>query len=77
MLLIGITIIYNGRINKLDKNKKKGPPKGVTNNPNGRPTGEPKKEIHKRVPVRLYNNCIAAIDNILETDKNERIVSNS
>jgi hypothetical protein len=50
--------------------KRPGPPKGVTNNPNGRPKKEPTQPIYKRVPVTIYNNCITAITEITEDYKN-------
>jgi hypothetical protein len=49
--------------------KRPGPPKGVTNNPNGRPPKEPTQPIYKRVPVVIYPNCIEAINNMMDDYK--------
>lgn len=50
--------------------KKQGPPKGVSNNPNGRPKKEPTQAVYKRVPKTIYNNCLSAVNTIVEDYKN-------
>lgn len=53
----------------METKKKPGPAKGVSNNPNGRKKGEETTRLTKRVPSRLYAQCMEALENILELDK--------
>lgn len=49
---------------------KRGLKKGTTNNPNGRPKKEATVVLYKRVPEKLFNKCLAAVEKVLNESPN-------